>query len=242
MPTASSVFFGGGTPSLLDAESIARIIASIERRPGAEVTVECNPDTVSFEKLAGYAAGGVERLSFGVQSMVDHVLVALGRSHDLDNVRFRRAQRRAGIDRLNPRPDLRRRGESVDDWRRTIEEVVSLGVGHVSAYALTVEAGTPLAEDPSRYPDDDDQADKYDLADEVLTGPDSPTTRSPNWPAPARSAATTSSTGPRATTTAPGAQPIPTSTVDGGGRCAVRSDTWSGPGRPRHRTGRGIPR
>ncbi|MEZ5218036.1 MAG: radical SAM protein [Ilumatobacteraceae bacterium] len=97
MPTASSVFFGGGTPSLLDAESIARIIASIERRPGAEVTVECNPDTVSFEKLAGYAAGGVERLSFGVQSMVDHVLVALGRSHDPDNVRAAvSAARRAG--------------------------------------------------------------------------------------------------------------------------------------------------
>jgi coproporphyrinogen III oxidase-like Fe-S oxidoreductase len=81
-PAATSVFFGGGTPSLLPADLLLAILAAVPCQAGAEVTVECNPDTVTPELLAAYRAGGVTRLSFGVQSMAPHVLVALGRTHD----------------------------------------------------------------------------------------------------------------------------------------------------------------
>src|SRR5688500_1103156 len=81
-PPATSVFFGGATPSLLPADLLVGILAAVPRRPDAEVTVECNPDTVTPELLDAYRAGGVTRLSFGVQSMTAHVLSALGRTHD----------------------------------------------------------------------------------------------------------------------------------------------------------------
>jgi oxygen-independent coproporphyrinogen-3 oxidase len=163
------VFFGGGTPSLVPAADLMRVLAAIERVEGAEVTVECNPDTVTDELLATYRDGGVTRLSFGVQSMVDHVLVGLGRTHDVANVeRAVAAARRAGFTSFNLDLIYGGAGESVDDWRLTLERVIALEPPHVSAYALTVEAGTPLAADTARHPDDDDQADKYLLADELL--------------------------------------------------------------------------
>src|SRR5262249_46110289 len=86
-PVATSVFFGGGTPSLVPASGLASVLAAIPRVEGAEVTVECNPDTVTGDLVATYRDAGVNRLSFGVQSMVPHVLQALGRTHDVDNVR-----------------------------------------------------------------------------------------------------------------------------------------------------------
>jgi len=168
-PRATSVFFGGGTPSLVPAADLMRVLAAIERVDGAEVTVECNPDTVTDELLTTYRQGGVTRLSFGVQSMVDHVLVGLGRTHDVANVeRAVDAARRAGFTSFNLDLIYGGSGESLDDWRLTLERVIALDPPHVSAYALTVEAGTPLAADASRHPDDDDQADKYLLADELL--------------------------------------------------------------------------
>jgi putative oxygen-independent coproporphyrinogen III oxidase len=168
-PSATSVFFGGGTPSLVPAADLMRVLAAIDRVDGAEVTVECNPDTVTDELLRTYRDGGVTRLSFGVQSMVDHVLVGLGRTHDVANVeRAVDSARRAGFTSFNLDLIYGGSGESVDDWRLTLERVIALEPPHVSAYALTVEAGTPLAADPSRHPDDDDQADKYLLADELL--------------------------------------------------------------------------
>jgi oxygen-independent coproporphyrinogen-3 oxidase len=168
-PPATSVFFGGGTPSLVPAADLVGVLDVVDRVPGAEVTVECNPDTVTDELLATYREGGVTRLSFGVQSMVDHVLVGLGRTHDVANVeRAVASARRAGFSSFNLDLIYGGAGESVADWRTTLERVVALEPPHVSAYALTVEAGTPLAADPGRHPDDDDQADKYLLADEVL--------------------------------------------------------------------------
>lgn len=167
---ATSIFFGGGTPSLLPPSSLLRILGALDRVPGAEVTVECNPDTVSAELLAAYASGGVTRLSFGVQSMVPHVLEALGRSHTVDNVaRAVELARTAGFTTFNLDLIYGAAGESVEDWGRTIDAVLALDPPHVSAYALTVEPGTPLAAHPDRFPDDDDQADKYLLADERLT-------------------------------------------------------------------------
>lgn len=168
-PEATSVFFGGGTPSLLPGASIARILAAIPMARDAEVTVECNPETVSADLLTCYDDAGVTRVSFGVQSMVDEVLLALGRRHDPASVeRAVALARAAGIGRINLDLIYGGAGETVAQWRTTLDATVALGPDHVSAYALTVEAGTPLADDPARHPDDDDQADKYLLADEIL--------------------------------------------------------------------------
>jgi oxygen-independent coproporphyrinogen-3 oxidase len=172
-PVATSVFFGGGTPSLVPAEQLVRILDAIDRTGDAEVTVECNPDSVDAAKLAAYRRGGVDRLSFGVQSMVPHVLASLGRTHDPENVR--RAvvlARDAGFTRLNVDLIYGTPGESPDDWQRSLDGALALGVDHVSAYALTVEPATALgrrvaAGAPS--PDDDLQADAYVRADTVLT-------------------------------------------------------------------------
>ncbi len=169
-PPVTSVFVGGGTPSMVPAEGLLAVLAALPLAEGAEVTVECNPDTVTPELVDAYVAGGVNRLSFGVQSMVPHVLASLGREHDPDNVhRCVELARSFGLDSFNLDVIYGAAGESVADWRHTLEEVVALDPPHVSAYGLTVEAGTPLADDPSRHPEDDDQADKYELADDLLS-------------------------------------------------------------------------
>ena len=182
---ATSVFFGGGTPSLVPAAGLVSVLHAIPRQPHAEITVECNPDTITIELLETYRAGGVNRLSFGVQSMVDHVLVGLGRTHDVANVeRAVSLAREAGFESLNLDLIYGGAGESLDDWRTTLERVIDLAVPHVSAYALTVEAGTPLAADHSRHPDDDDQADKYLLAVELLGGAGLESYEISNWARP----------------------------------------------------------
>jgi len=170
---ATSVFFGGGTPSLLDAAQLTAILDTIARAPDAEVTVECNPDSIDLTKLRAYADAGVNRVSFGVQSMRAHVLAALGRTHDPDNVaRAVDAARAAGIDRVNLDLIYGTPGETIADWEATLDAALALEPGHISAYALTVEPGTPLATavaDGARAaPDDDDQATKYEVADERL--------------------------------------------------------------------------
>ena len=145
------------------------VLDAIPLAAGAEVTVECNPDTVTPELLAAYRAHGVNRLSLGVQSMVPHVLTALGRTHDPANVdRAVALARDAGFATFNLDLIYGAAGETVDDWRRTLDATMALDPPHVSAYALTVEAGTPLADDPARHPDDDTQAEEYEVADDVL--------------------------------------------------------------------------
>jgi putative oxygen-independent coproporphyrinogen III oxidase len=173
MAPATSVFFGGGTPSLLPADQLVRILAAVPRAHDAEVTVECNPDSIDLAKLAAYRAGGVNRLSFGVQSLRPHVLASLGRTHDPANVvRAVGWARAAGFDRFNLDLIYGTPGETVDDWRATLEGVLDLEPPHVSAYALTVEPATELgrrvASGDAPGPADDDQADKYDVADRVL--------------------------------------------------------------------------
>ena len=167
----TSVFVGGGTPSIVPPDDLTPVIAELPLVPGAEISVECNPDTITAELLERYRAGGVTRISLGVQSMVPHVLQALGRTHDPDNVIAAvRLVRDAGFDSFNLDLIYGGVGETVDDWRRTVTEALALDPPHISAYALTVEAGTPLAADRPRHPDDDDQADKYAVADELLAG------------------------------------------------------------------------
>jgi putative oxygen-independent coproporphyrinogen III oxidase len=170
---ATSVFFGGGTPSLLPPPLLARILEAVSKAPEAEVTVECNPDTVDRKSLAAYRAAGVNRLSFGVQSMAPHVLAALGRTHDPAGVEQAVAAARAeGFDNFNLDLIYGGAGESLADWEDTLEAVLALEPPHVSAYALTVEPGTPLARridgGEVAAPDDDDQADKYLAADDRL--------------------------------------------------------------------------
>jgi putative oxygen-independent coproporphyrinogen III oxidase len=172
LPLSTSVFFGGGTPSLLPGEMLAAILAAIPRTDDAEVTVECNPETVSAPLLGAYRDAGVTRLSFGVQSMVPSVLAALGRQHDPDDIR--RAVDLAGHAGFGASYSVDLifggAGESVEQWRRSLAEVLALdpAPSHVSAYGLTVEPGTPLAADAARHPDPDDQADKYLVADDLL--------------------------------------------------------------------------
>lgn len=171
---ADTVFFGGGTPSMVPAASLARILDAIPRTDNAEVTIECNPDSTNVDELTVLAAAGVNRVSFGVQSMRTHVLATLGRTHDPDNVvRAVDAARTAGIERVNLDLIYGTPGETVEDWTATVQGALDLAPDHVSAYALTVEAGTPLGQDVTAgakpAPDDDDQADKYAIVDDLLT-------------------------------------------------------------------------
>lgn len=164
-----SVFVGGGTPSLIDSSLLAEILRALPIRDGAEVTVESNPDDVTEAWLSALRHAGMNRLSLGVQSTVDHVLASLNRRHDRANVATAiAAVQRVGVPSLNIDLIYGAVGESLDDWRQSVDETLSWGTTHVSAYALTVEGGTALAADAERSPDEDDQADKYELASELL--------------------------------------------------------------------------
>jgi putative oxygen-independent coproporphyrinogen III oxidase len=190
-PPATSVFFGGGTPSLLAGAQLARILAAIERTADAEVTVECNPDSVDAKQLAISRAAGVNRLSFGVQSLAPYVLAALGRTHDPDNVvRAIELARGEGFENVSVDLIYGTPGESVADWRATLTGAIELGVEHVSAYALTVEPATLLgravAIGATAAPDDDDQAEKYLLADDLLTQAGFAWYEISNWARPER--------------------------------------------------------
>jgi oxygen-independent coproporphyrinogen-3 oxidase len=164
---------------------LGEVLQAIPTVDGAEVTVECNPDDVTEEIASAYAAAGVSRVSIGVQSMVPHVLASLGRHHTPSNVgEAVRRVRAAGITRVNLDLIYGAVGESLSDWRITLERSLALEPSHVSAYALTVEAGTPLATTPERHPDDDDLADKYEMADELLVGAGLDNYEVSNWALP----------------------------------------------------------
>lgn len=173
---AQTVFFGGGTPTLLPAGDLARMLRGVRDTfgiaAGAEVTVEANPDTMSARVADELAAAGVTRLSIGMQSAVPHVLAALDRTHDPANVSTAvAAARGAGLD-VSVDLIYGAPGESLDDWRRSVDTAVALEPDHVSAYALIIEEGTRLERQIRRgevpAPDDDLQADMYELADDRL--------------------------------------------------------------------------
>ncbi len=169
MSPASSVFFGGGTPSRLPAHLLVSILDAVPRRPGAEVTVECNPEDVEPRRLETYRSAGVTRISLGVQSTVAHVLEGLGRRHGTAAVAdAASAVASAGFASWNVDLIVGGAGERDEDWARSLDEVLAMGPPHVSVYLLTVEPGTPLARTPDRHPADDVQADRYEAADRVL--------------------------------------------------------------------------
>ena len=172
-----TVFFGGGTPTLLPPRDLTRIVAAIRDEFGladdAEVTTESNPDSVDAEDLARLREGGINRVSFGMQSSVSHVLRVLDRTHDPRRVpQVVRWAREAGFEQVSLDLIYGTPGESLDDWRSSLDAALSCEPDHVSAYALIVEEGTALARQIRRgvvpMTDDDDLADKYLLADEAF--------------------------------------------------------------------------
>ncbi len=172
LPAATSVFVGGGTPSRLPAGLLAGVLDAIVRAPGCEVTVECNPEDVTPALLDAYQRAGVTRISLGVQSTSPHVLAGLGRRHRPEVALAAAALvGRAGFASWSMDLILGGAGETAADWERSLADVLGLDrpPPHVSAYALSVEPGTPLARDRSRHPDEDVQADRYERADAVLT-------------------------------------------------------------------------
>ena len=184
-PPASAVFAGAGTPSHVNPPELVHALDAIVRRSDAEFTIECNPDDVTVDLLEVYRSIGVNRVSIGMQSASPHVLAALGRTHSLDAVsRAVDAVSRVGLTTFNLDVIYGGVGESIDDWVATVQQVVALGAPHVSAYGLTVEAGTALADDASRHPDDDDQADKYDAVDDLLTAAGYENYEISNWARP----------------------------------------------------------
>jgi putative oxygen-independent coproporphyrinogen III oxidase len=176
--SVDTVFFGGGTPTLLPAADLVRMLRAVDDAVGladdAEVTTEANPDSVDPAYLAELREGGFTRISFGMQSAVPHVLATLDRTHDPARVPQAVAwAREAGFEQVSLDLIYGTPGESLDDWRTSLEAALACRPDHVSAYALIVEDGTALARQVRRgevaMPDDDDLADKYLLADEVLT-------------------------------------------------------------------------
>ncbi|WP_449277457.1 radical SAM family heme chaperone HemW [Leucobacter sp. GX24907] len=173
---ASTVFFGGGTPTLLPADDLAAMLAGIRDTWGiaaeAEVTTEANPDSVDERYLATLAEAGFTRVSFGMQSAVPHVLSVLDRTHTPERVPLvvewaRKAGLQVSLDLIYGTP-----GESIGDWRRSLDAALACDPDHLSAYALIVERGTKLAARIRRgevaEPDDDLHAEMYELADRLL--------------------------------------------------------------------------
>ena len=178
-PPVSTVFVGGGTPTLLPSSDLARVVATIGAlfglEPDAEVTTEANPDSVDQRSLDALRAGGFNRISFGMQSAVQHVLQVLERSHTPGRPQqavseaFRAGFEQVSLDLIYGTP-----GESDADWQTSLDAALAAEPTHVSAYALIVEEGTKLAAQVRRgelpMPDDDVLADRYLMAEASLQG------------------------------------------------------------------------
>jgi coproporphyrinogen III oxidase-like Fe-S oxidoreductase len=176
-PEVTSVFVGGGTPTLLSPGDLGRLLARLREllpfAPGAEVTVEANPETVDVAMAEGLAAAGVTRVSMGAQSFDDRVLAALGRVHDAGRVAAAVATlRAAGVPALNLDLIYGGPGEDAASWSATLKAALALEPEHLSAYALTIEPATKfgrlVAAGQMAEPGEDDLADRYDTACAVL--------------------------------------------------------------------------
>lgn len=188
----STVFFGGGTPTMLHSGQLVNILNHLRQRfgisPGAEVTTEANPETVTEESLTELRAGGFTRVSFGMQSAVESVLRTLDRQHSPGQVtRAVQWARQIGlehsVDLIYGAP-----GESLEQWRQSLETAISLDPPHISAYGLTIEEGTKMGAQLRRgqiaEPDPDELAAKYILADELLTASGYSAYEISNWAKP----------------------------------------------------------
>ena len=175
-PEAATVFFGGGTPTILKASDLVAMLNAVRDTwsiaENAEITTEANPDTVNADYVKELADGGFNRISFGMQSAVPSVLKTLDRTHTPANVAAgvaaaNAAGMRSSVDLIYGAP-----GESLDDWRTSVRTAIDLGVNHISAYALTVAPNTKMGRQIDAgtlpTPDDDDEASKYEIADDLL--------------------------------------------------------------------------
>lgn len=188
----ATVFFGGGTPTILPAADLARMLTAAREEwplaPGAEVTTEANPDTVDRRYLEDLAEAGFTRISVGMQSAVPHVLATLERTHNPANVTAAVEGAKAtgldvSVDLIYGTP-----GESLDDWRRSVDAALELEPDHISAYALGIEPGTKMGAQLRRglipAPDPDDQATKYEYADTAFEAAGYPWYEISNWARP----------------------------------------------------------
>jgi oxygen-independent coproporphyrinogen-3 oxidase len=174
----STIFIGGGTPTLLEAKDFARLLKKLEETFGfksnIEITIEANPDSVNFDKLKELRETGINRISFGMQSAVPHVLKVLDRTHNPENVaKAVNDAKAAGFSEINLDLIYGTPTESIEDWQKSIAAALALPITHLSAYALIVEEGTKFSNQIKRkefeMPDDGQTADKYLLLDEELT-------------------------------------------------------------------------
>jgi putative oxygen-independent coproporphyrinogen III oxidase len=172
-----AVYFGGGTPSHVDPALLGTILDRLRSKHGlaedCEVSLEANPEDFTSARAGRLMDIGFNRVSFGAQSLDSSVLVDLGRRHTPDQIAESvQVAREAGFDNVSVDLIYGTPGESDDSWQETLDGAVGLGTDHVSCYALTVERGTPLGQAVragAPAPDADIQADRYELADEVLT-------------------------------------------------------------------------
>lgn len=172
-----SVFFGGGTPSILEAELFEKIISTVrdnfKMSTDCEITIECNPGTVTYDKLGIYKENGVNRISFGLQSANDSELKALGRIHTFsDFIESYDNALKAGFSNINVDIMSALPNQSVEGYRNTLEKVLSLDIKHISAYSLIIEEGTPFYEMNEKgllkLPSEDDERQMYYLTEEFL--------------------------------------------------------------------------
>ncbi len=201
----TTVFIGGGTPTLLGADELLRLLHGVEERftltPGAEVTTEANPESVNLDMLRELRAGGFTRLSLGMQSATPHVLRTLDREHTAGRAAAAALEARtAGFEHVSLDLIYGTPGETDEDWERTLDAALGTDPDHISAYALTVEPGTAMraAVVSGRLPapDDADQARRFTRADERLQAAGLSWYELSSWAASESSAAaTTSATG-----------------------------------------------
>ena len=177
-PPLQTVFFGGGTPSILSAESLDRLFtdlhACFQINTDAEITVECNPGTVDREKLQVMRAVGVNRLSFGVQAMDNAILYQIGRIHKVSEViRSYQLARDTGFDNINLDLIFAVPNQTLAQWKHSVQEIIAFQPEHISIYNLTLEEGTAFYEwwqaGKLGLASDELEADMYGIAIEMLT-------------------------------------------------------------------------
>lgn len=175
--TIDTIFFGGGTPSLLDSNTVDNFIQSVKSnfklKPGLEITIEANPDSITEEKSQRWLNSGINRVSIGMQSSTKEVLRKLDRTHNPDNVSHSvDILKKSGFDNFSLDLIYGTPGESLNDWENSLKDAIALNPPHISAYSLVIEPGTKMGAQLNRgeisQVNDDEAADKYQLADEIL--------------------------------------------------------------------------
>lgn len=188
--TVDTIFFGGGTPSLLDASVIKEFLKNVSKhftlKKDLEITLEANPDTITHSKAEDWREAGINRISIGMQSSAKNVLQVLDRTHKPENVLSSvEILKKAGFDNFSLDLIYGTPGESLEDWSNSLKDAIAIDPPHISAYSLVIEPGTKMGSQLSRGEikavNDDDAADKYQLAEKMLTENDYSWYEISNW-------------------------------------------------------------